>query len=223
MASGWSAPSCLALETNLAKVSRLKTPSAVQDFLTALPANFELRGETVRSPAQVLKTNMAHCLEGALLAAAVFWAEGRKPLLLDLKANRRDQDHVVTLFRERGYWGAVSKTNHAVLRYREPIYKTIRELALSYFHEYFDDQGRKNLRSYSRPFDLSILGNYWITTDKDLWEISKKLDRVRHYSLIPKLLIPKLRRADSIEIEAGKIVEWKKNKNYGSKRRRFQK
>src|SRR3989344_5895747 len=125
--------------TELVALRRLRTPQKIQDFLNTLPANFELRGETYRSPRGVLRDRTAHCFEGALLAAAAFLVNGEPLLLLDLKtaADVQDTDHVVALFRRRGRWGSVSKTNHAVLRYREPVYRTVRELALSYFHEYF--------------------------------------------------------------------------------------
>src|SRR5512142_217167 len=134
---------------------RLDSPRKVQDFLDAVPMNFCEDGDTCMSPRRVLRENRAHCLEGAMFAAAAFRTHGRPPLVLDLEATDDDHDHVVALFRERGRWGAVSKTNHAVLRYREPVYRSVRELALSYFHEYFLDDGRKTLRRYSDPVDLS--------------------------------------------------------------------
>src|SRR3989344_4797858 len=133
-------------------LKRLNTPEKIQDFINRLPFNFEKRGETYMSVARSLKTGRIHCFEGALIAAAALWIQGERPLLLDLKPDKSDIDHVVALFRRNGFWGAISKTNHAVLRYREPVYKSIRELAMSYFHEYFLNNGKKTLRSYSRPF-----------------------------------------------------------------------
>src|SRR3989344_7563100 len=114
---------------------KLRTPQKIQDYLDALPINFEDSGETYRSPRRLLGAKEAHCLEGALFAAAVLAYHGQKPLLLDLRTTPRDEDHVVALFRQNGRWGAISKTNHAVLRYRDPVYKDVRELAMSYFHE----------------------------------------------------------------------------------------
>ena len=190
---------------------RLSTPAKIQDFLNTLPFNFERAGETLRSPRRVLRDRTAHCLEGALLAAAALQLHGEAPLLLDLKTDSRggDSDHVVALFRRRGLWGAISKTNHAVLRYREPVYRTVRELALSYFHEYFLDSGRKTLRSYSRPFDLrTVAKKNWMTDERDLWWLSKMLDSSPHTAIAPKATLRDLRRAESIEIEAGKITEW---------------
>lgn len=159
------------------------------------------------SPRRVMATQSAHCFEGALFAAAILWYHGNKPLLLDLKSDRTDLDHVVALFQKNGYWGAISKTNHAVLRYREPVYKTIRELALSYFHEYVTDSGAKTLRSYSVPFDLRSFGKKWITEQKDLWDIGGALDDSRHTPIASPAMIRTFRKADQIEIAAGKLLE----------------
>ncbi len=184
---------------------KLSTPAKIQDFLNTLPYNFETNGETCRSPREVLIHKKAHCLEGACLAAAVLWYHGEKPLLLDLRSTRNDLDHVVALFKKNGCWGAISKTNHAVLRYREPVYKTIRELALSYFHEYFLDTGEKTMRDYSQPFSLISYGTEWVTSVEDLWDIGADLDDSPHISILPVGI--KLRRADKVEIAAGKLVE----------------
>lgn len=195
----------------LAAFKKLTTPAKVQDFLDGIPMNFEVAGETCRSPLFVLRHNEAHCMEGALLAAAIFWARGQRPFLLDLKVARGkgDYDHVVTLFKQEGRWGAVSKTNHAVLRYREPVYKSVRELAMSYFHEYFLDTGEKTLRSYSAPFSLSRFGTEWLTAEEDQWEIAAALDDVKHYEVAPAKTVKRFRRADAVEIATGKITEWK--------------
>lgn len=198
------------LTSSEAKLFRkLNTPAKIQDFLNSISYNFEKDGETCRSPREVLKAKCAHCLEGAYLAAAVLWYHGEKPLLLDLRSTRHDLDHVVAVFRRNGCYGAISKTNHAVLRYREPIYQTLRELVLSYFHEYFLDDGTKTLREYSKPFDLSKFGNEWITSTDDLWEIGALLDDAPHNAILPQGMNPKsLRKADKVEIEAGKLVEY---------------
>ncbi len=194
----------------LSSLRRLSSPQKIQDYLESLPFNFEKGGETLMSPRRVLEARRAHCLEGALLAATALWLHGEKPLLLDLKTHKKDQEHVVALFRKNGYWGAISKTNHAVLRYRDPIYETVRELALSYFHEYFlNSNGQKTLESYSTPFDLSTLGDVWVTDEKDLWHISKRLDRTRHFPVVPKKNLKLLRPASKVERTAGRITEWK--------------
>ncbi|OGN30398.1 MAG: hypothetical protein A3I92_02070 [Candidatus Yanofskybacteria bacterium RIFCSPLOWO2_02_FULL_43_10b] len=190
---------------------KLSSPRKIQDFLNSIPANFEKDGDTLMSPCKMIRENKAHCMEGALLAAAVLWFHGQKPLLMDLKTNESDFDHVVALFQRQGRWGAISKTNHAVLRYREPVYDTPRELAMSYFHEYFLDNGSKTLRSYSAPFDLStykVEPCMWITAEEDLWKVSDLLDDSPHYPILDKKMIPALRRADPIEIKAGKLTEW---------------
>jgi hypothetical protein len=134
---------------------------------------------------------------------------GERPLILDLQSVPTDDDHVVALFRQRGRWGAISKTNHAVLRYREPIYRTTRELAASYFHEYFLDDGRKTLRSYSRPFDCARQRDgAWVAAEDDLRDLADALDTSPHIPLLDRRMIAGLRRADAIEIRAGKHVEW---------------
>lgn len=188
----------------------LSTPAKIQDYLNSISYNFEKDEETCMSPRRVIESRRAHCLEGAYLAAAALWYHGEKPLLLDLRSTKDDLDHVVALFVRNGHWGAISKTNHAVLRYREPIYKTLRELVLSYFHEYFlNANGQKTLREYSKPFDLRKFGQSWVTEMDELWDIGASLDDSPHMSVLPKGLLPKiLRRADRIEIEAGKILEY---------------
>ena len=186
---------------------KLNSPSKIQDFINKIPINFEPEGETCHSPLMVLKNKKAHCMEGAVLAAACFWYHGKPPLLLDLKTIK-DDDHVVALFKENGRWGAVSKTNHAVLRYRDPVFKTIRELALSYFSEYFLDSGIKTLRSYSAPFSLLQYDDDWLVSEKDIWRIPEELDSSRHFKIFSAGT--RLRPADSVEIEAGKITEWKR-------------
>ena len=161
------------------------------------------------SPRLALRKKKAHCIEGAFLAAAVQLFHGQKPLLLDLKSVERDFDHVVALFSRNGKWGAFSKTNHAVLRYREPVYRDVRELAMSFFHEYFLDNGKKTMRSFSMPFNLLRFGLNWVTSEKPLWYIADALDECRHYAVLNKKGIAFLRRADAIEIQAGKLTQWK--------------
>jgi len=187
---------------------RLNTPQKIQDFLNSIPINFEEKGETLMSPRRVLREKKAHCMEGALLAAAALWMNGEKPLLLDIKTTKDDMEHVVALFKKFGRWGAISKTNHVVLRYREPVYKSVRELALSYFHEYFLDSGKKTMRSFSGPFDLRRFGKEWLTSEKNLWYISKALDKSPHEKILTPVMAKKLRKADLIEAKAGKLKEW---------------
>ena len=187
----------------------LSTPGKIQDFLEKIPINFNKKRNTCLSPRMVLLKNTAHCIEGAIFAAAVFLFHGQQPLLMDLQAVDNDYDHVVALFRKNRRWGAISKTNHAVLRYREPVYGSIRELAMSFFHEYFDDRGRKNLRSFSGPFNLLRFAKKdWLTSKKDLWYIERELDKIPHCKILTKKEIANLRLADPIEIKVGKITQY---------------
>lgn len=190
---------------------KLDSPKKIQDFVSGLKANYEENGQTCMSPRMVIKTQKAHCMEGALFAAAALEVLGCAPLVVDLKAVKRDFDHVIAVFQKNRFWGAISKTNHAVLRFREPIYLSIRELVMSYFHEYFDDKGRKNLREYSNPFNLKYFDKLnWRTAEENLFEIPAHLDDIKHYKILSLPQIKNLRRADRIEIEAGKITEWVK-------------
>ncbi|MBP9718564.1 hypothetical protein KBD59_04700 [Candidatus Gracilibacteria bacterium] len=198
----------------LKTLKKLSTPIKIQDFLDAVPLNWEKKGETYMSPRRVLRENKMHCLEGALLAATALWVQGKPAMLLDLKCDG-DDDHVVALYKQNGYWGAISKTNHCSLRFRDPIYKNLRELALSYFHEYFSNTtGKKVLRSYSStPFDLKKLGEKWITTEEELFFIAEAVDEAPHTQIIPKKNIKLIRKADTMERRAGQLIEWKyKNK-----------
>jgi hypothetical protein len=188
---------------------KLDTPAKIQDHLNKVPFNFSVGGDTLMSPRRMMKAHRAQCIEGALFASAVLWYHGHRPLLLDLRSSRDDDDHVVALFKEGEYWGAISKTNHAVLRYRDPIYKSPRELAMSYFHEYFlNANGKKTLVHYSRPFSLAAYGLSWVVAEEDLWGIAEALDDTPHEPFVPKGV--KLRDADKVERRAGKVTEWQK-------------
>ena len=185
---------------------KLKTPQQVQDFLNALPMNYS---ETCFSPRMVLRKRTAHCMEGAMLAALALRLQGRKPLVIDLKAVDRDLDHIVTIFQEGKYFGGISKTNHGVLRYREPVYRSIRELVMSYFHEYFLEDGKKTLRSYTNPINLSRFDpDGWMTDEEDVWYVPEAIDAAKHIPLFTKSQIAKFRRADKIERQMGKLTEW---------------
>jgi hypothetical protein len=199
-------------KTEIRVFKKLSTPIKIQDFLDKVPLNWEKRGETYLSPRQAHKIRKMHCLEGALFAAVALWLKGEKPLLLDLKAEG-DDDHVVALYRRNGYWGAISKTNHSTLRFRDPVYKTTRELALSYFHEYFNNKdGKKTMVSYSsEPLDLRRLGVKWVTAEEDLHFIAEAIDFAPHKRLYPKKNRKFIRPADKMERRAGRIIEWKKS------------
>jgi hypothetical protein len=190
--------------------ARLDTPQKIQSFLDRLPANFELDGDTHMSPRRLLKARVAHCTEGAIFAAACLAFHGRDACLLDLRSLPSDQDHVVTLFKERGLWGAISKTNHAVLRWRDPIYKSPRELAMSYAHEYFLKSGRKSLIAFSRPFRVTRYAPArWVTAEDNLDWLIVALDDAPHVALAPKAALKHRRRpASAFERRVTDQPEW---------------
>ncbi len=194
----------------LSLMRKLNTPAKVQDFLNQIPVNHEKKGrDTIKSPIRVLREKKAHCIEGALLGAYILSLHGHTPRILHLQATKDDLDHVIAVFKKNGLWGALSKTNHAVLRYREPLYKTIRELVMSYFHEYTTDDGKKTLRSYSKPLDLRVFNSNWMLEKQDLWGVDEELDNIRHYPIASKKVFSTLRLADPIERTVGKMLEWK--------------
>ncbi|MEK6884950.1 MAG: hypothetical protein AABY22_35290 [Nanoarchaeota archaeon] len=190
-------------------LSKLNRPSKIQDFIDDLETNFENQGETCMSPKKVLNNNKAHCMEGAMLAAAALRVNGYPPLVVDMTAYKKDFDHVIAVFKEEGHWGAISKTNHAVLKYRDPIFRSVRELVISYFNEYFLNDGNKTLRSYTRPINLSRFDKFnWMASDEDIWFIPEFLATTKHIELLTRKQIKNLRKSDPIEIEAGKIADW---------------
>tara|TARA_Y100000310_G_C20682781_1_gene817012 strand:- start:1075 stop:1746 length:672 start_codon:yes stop_codon:yes gene_type:complete len=198
----------------------LNTPSKIQTFLNSLPTNFETSGDTCLSPKSVLEKGTAHCMEGAMFAAAALRFHGHKPLIVDLVANKHDEDHVIAVFKKHGHWGCISKTNHHVLRYRDPIYKSIRELIMSCFHEYYPDSGKKVLRFYSMPVNLSRFDSKnWMTSKEHVWYIPEYLTEIPHKRILSHSQIKSLREADEIEKKAGDLLEYPdprkkvKNKN----------
>lgn len=195
----------------LALFKKLDTPIKIQKFLDKIPFNFELnKKDTIKSPLRVLRENNAHCIEGALLSAYILSLHGYKPYLLHLKTKKNDKDHVITVFKIKNHFGAISKTNHCVLGYRDPIYKNLRELVMSYFHEYFLDSGEKTLRAYSELLDLNIFDDQWPIADTDLWGIDQELDNIKHYKILNKDQIKELSKADKFQIESTKIERHKK-------------
>ena len=195
-------------KAEFALLRRLGTPEKIQAYLDAIPQNFEIGGETCLSVRQALRQRRALCIEGAMIAAAALWVHGEPPLLLDLKSTR-DSDHVVTLFRRNGCWGAISKTNHPVLRWRDPVYRSLRELAMSYFHEYCNKRHQKTLRSYSVAFDLRRLDSkIWVTQEKSCWDVGWALDAARHYPLITKRRAKLLRLRDPLERKAQQLRQY---------------
>jgi hypothetical protein len=182
---------------------RLNTPEKIQRYLDDLPYNKEPDGPTCRSPRRVMRDRTGHCMEGALFGAAALRAMGHEPLLLDFEAVR-DDDHVLAIFRMRGHWGAVAKSNYSGLRYREPVYRTLRELAMSYFEHYFNLKKEKTLRNYSRPVNLrrfDAMG--WMTAEEDVWAIPEYLCEIAHRPLVTAGIAARLGKVDERLFAAG--------------------
>jgi hypothetical protein len=171
-----------------AGLARLDTPFKVQEFLDSIPYSEDNR---YRCPRSVLRDRKAHCLDGAVFAAAALRRLGQPPILLDQRAVR-DDDHVLALFRRNGRYGAVAKSNFVGLRFREPVFRTLRELVMSYFESYFNVEGEKTLRAYSLPLRLEPFDRLsWVTSDEAMEGIADRLDTIRHF----ELLTPELERA----------------------------
>jgi len=178
----------------------LKDPHGIQCFLDAMPYHL---ADTAWSPRRVLRENIAHCFEGAMFAAAALRVNGYLPLVFDLEAEH-DTDHVVAIYRMRGHWGAVAKSNYTGCRYREPVYRSLRELALSYFDVYFNLRGERTLRTFSRPVNLARFDRLnWMTTDKHLWFVAEYLFTIRHFPLLTASMIKNLHRLDDRSFRAG--------------------
>jgi hypothetical protein len=189
----------------LSLLRRLNTPERIQRFLDEVDYNKEEDGPTCRSPRRVLRDRLAQCLEGALFGAAALRVQGWGPLLLDLEAVH-DDDHVLAIFRQRGCWGAVAKSNYAGLRFREPVYRSLRELAMSYFEHYYNPDGEKTLRTYSRPVNLRRFDRIgWMTSEQDLWPISDYLFSIPHTRLLTSGVVRNLNRIDARLMAAGKV------------------
>jgi hypothetical protein len=193
-----------------AVLRRLDTPQKIQAFLYGLKQNFEVGGDTCRPVRHVLRHRAAHCIEGAMLAACALWVHGEPPLVMDMRAVR-DFDHVVAVFRRHGRWGAISKTNGIGLRWRDPVYGSLRELAMSYFHEYTNRRDHKTLREYSVPFDLRRVDpKVWVTGEKQAWFVAEELDRIRHFPLVKGRHLKAVLRRDPFERRAGLLAQFRR-------------
>lgn len=186
-----------------AVLRRLSSPEKVQRYLDDLMYNVEPDGDTVRSPRRVMRDRTAHCAEGAFLAAAAFRLHGRPPLLVDLEADN-DDDHVLAVYRDRGLWGSVATSKFSGLRFRAPVYRTIRELVMSYFEDYFNWDGDRSLRAYSRPLSLTRFDRIgWMTAEEDLWSVVEWLAEAHHTALIRPATARRLPRVDRRSYRAG--------------------
>ena len=184
----------------LRKFRSLKTPHGVQRFMDDMPYHL---ATTCWSPRLVLHEQTAHCLEGAIFAAAALRVLGYPPLVIDLEAER-DTDHVLAVFRHRGHWGALAKSNYAGCRYREPVYRSLRELAMSYFEDYFNLLGQRTLRRFSRPVNLARFDpQAWMTSEKSVWFIPEYLCGIFHYRLLTRAQEKNLHRLDKRSYDSG--------------------
>jgi hypothetical protein len=182
----------------------LGIPHGVQRALDAMPYHL---ASTAWSPRRVLRERTAHCLEGAIFAAAALRVLGFPPLLLDLEAVQ-DTDHVLAVYRVRGHWGAIAKSNFAGLRYREPVYRSLRELVMSYFEGYINLRGDRTLRAYSRPVNLARFDRRrpgWMIAEDELWWVAEHLVGVRHTPLLRPGMLGRLHRADRRSLRAGLV------------------
>ncbi|HTW80057.1 MAG TPA: hypothetical protein VME23_10980 [Terracidiphilus sp.] len=187
--------------SDLHTLRALKTPMQIQKFVDALDYQY---ANTAWSPARVLRERKGHCMEGALVASAALRVNGHPPLLMDLEGVR-DDDHVIALYREHNLWGGIAKSNFAGLRFRAPVYRTLRELALSYFEHYFNLRRERTLRSYSAPVNLKRVDHlHWMTAEEDVWCVPELLIAARHYPLFPDKVARALPRLDRRSFEAGK-------------------
>ena len=189
---------------------KLNTPAKIQDFLESIPFNYEKNGETCMSPLRVLQNKKAHCIEGALFAGVALLLNGEDAIVVNLKVSKGDDDHIVTLYKRNGYFGAISKTNHNVLRFRDPVYKTVRELVMTYFHEYFlTSNGKKTLLGYSKPINLKKFGTGWVTGEHDLWDIAEIIYDSPITLVVPKENKKFIRHATVVERKSASIKEYK--------------
>jgi hypothetical protein len=177
----------------LRKLRSLKDPYGIQRFLDDMPYHL---ADTAWSPRLVLRENTSHCLEGAIFAAAALRANGFPPLLVDFEAEH-DTDHVMAIYRLNGHWGAVAKSNFTGCRYREPVYRSLRELAMSYFNLYFNLRRERTMRTFSRPVNLRRFDHLqWMTTEKPVWFIVNYLFEIHHYKLLRPGMAKRLHRVD---------------------------
>ena len=184
----------------------LRTPEKIQRFLdTRIAYDKEPDGPRCRSPRATLRDGVAHCMSGALVGAAALRMLGFPPLLVDLEAVR-DDDHVLAVYRVRGHWGAVAKSNYSGLRFREPVYRSVRELVMSYFEHYYNLRGEKTLRRHSGPVNLARFDPIgWMTSEEDVWAIPEYLTTVAHRDVASPAMIRGLARMDARLFAAGQL------------------
>lgn len=179
----------------------LSSPFKIQEFLDAIPYSAEI---CYRCPQSVLRDNKAHCFDGVVFAAAALKRIGYPPLLVELIPNDRDDDHILAVFRQRNRWGAVAKSNFTGLRYREPVYRNLRELIMSYFESYFNVACERTLIGYTAPLNLARFNHiHWEINDGAMDVIAEVLDKIRRYKIISPATSRKLTRVDVRSYKAG--------------------
>ena len=189
-------------------MAQLNSPTKIQAFLDQLSYS---REETYRCPLRVLRERTAHCFDGALFAAAALSRLGHPPLILELLPNDRDDDHLLALYKRSGHWGALAQSNFVGLRFREPVYRTLRELVLSYFEQFYNLEREKTLRGYTRPLNLQAFDDRgWMIDDRLLERISDRLDKIQRYSLITERMAAELSPLDERSYQAGLLGANKK-------------
>jgi len=188
-------------KTELQVFIKLKTPFKIQEFLDAIPYSDEQR---YRCPRSVLQDNKAHCYDGAVFAAAALRMIGYPPLLINMLSNERDDDHILAVFRRKDRWGAVAKSNFSGLRFREPVYRGLRELIMSYFEFYYNIAGQKTLIGYTAPLNLNRFDKLgWLVNDKAMDAIGLELDNHRKYTIITAAMARQLSTVDKRSYDAG--------------------
>ncbi len=184
-------------------ISELSTPMRIQSFLDRLPYSLE---KEYRCPLRVLREQTAHCFDGALFGAAALRRLGHRPLILNLIASRDDDDHLLAPYRRDGHWGAVAKSNFVGLRFREPVYRNLRELVMSYFEQYYSVERKKTLRSYTTPLDLKTFDKLnWMTSDGPLQRVGERLDEIRKFPILTRRMVSGLSLVDQRSYQAGLI------------------
>jgi len=181
--------------------AQLTTPMRIQAFLDKLPYSVE---SGYRCPLRVLREHVAHCFDGALFAAAALRRLGNPPLILNMISNDEDDDHILALYKHDGYWGAIAKSNFAGLRFREPVYRTLRELVMSYFEQFYNIERKKTLRSYTVPLNLKAFDKLnWMTSDPPIEKIGDRLDEIRKVRILTRGMIASLSLVDERSYRAG--------------------
>jgi len=182
-------------------LGRLTAPGKIQNFLDEMAYSTE---KTYRCPLRVLRERVAHCYDGALFAAAMLRRLGHPPLILEMLPNHRDDDHLLALFKQDGHWGAVGKSNFVGLRFREPVYRTLRELIMSYFEQFYNVEREKTLRGYTLPLNLGSFDRHgWMVRDEPLDRIAEKLDRMRRVRVLTPKMVKRLSPLDPRAYQAG--------------------